>query len=146
LPTTTLYLGDFMRLILGLAILVSAATASANDSSIPYIKVNSVKSVNGEVSFKGGDAYKIYDALGLSGSGAPWFTDRSVTITGPEGSVYIRCNQNAKNRKQIGYGPYPIETIPSTTECTISVGQSYDPENDEGDSHVWEGNSCQSRK
>ncbi len=135
-----------MRLILGLAILVSAATASANDSSIPYIKVKTVKSVNGEVSFKGGDAYKIYDALGLSGSGAPWFTDRSVIITGPEGSVSIYCNQKAKNKNQNGNGPYPIETIPSTTECTIAVGQAYDPENDTGDSHVWEPNSCQSRK
>ncbi|QLY24055.1 hypothetical protein [Bdellovibrio sp. KM01] len=135
-----------MRLILGLVILVSAATASANDSSIPYIKVNSVKSVNGEVSFKGGDAYKIYEALGVSGSYAPWYTERAVTITGPEGSVRINCNQQPKNKNQDYGGPYPIETIPSTTECTISVGNSFDPETDEGDSHVWESNSCQKRK
>ncbi|WP_413293582.1 hypothetical protein ACLSU7_00610 [Bdellovibrio sp. HCB185ZH] len=134
-----------MRLILGLALLLSAATASANDSSIPYIKVNSLKSVNGEITFKGGDAYKIYEALGLSGSGAPWFTDRSVLITGPQGSVSIYCNQKRKNKNQDNDYSKPIETIPSTTECTISVGRSYDAENDTGDNHVWEPNSCQSR-
>ncbi|QDK45850.1 hypothetical protein DOM22_12160 [Bdellovibrio sp. ZAP7] len=134
-----------MRIILGLALLLSAVTASANDSSIPFIKVNSVKSVNGEITFKGGDAYKIYEALGLSGSGAPWFTQRSVLITGPDGSVSIYCNQKRKNNKQDNDYSKPIETIPSTTECSISFGRPYESDNDGGDNHVWEPNSCQSR-
>lgn len=118
-----------------------AGTAFANDGGIPYINVNSMKSKlpdGTHIRFKGGEAFKLYNVLPQD---FVYDVSRSITITSNGRSMSINCLQQDTRPGDHD----PAVGDPKTTECSVSLGQAYDPSKDEGDSFNWEPRECKQR-
>jgi hypothetical protein len=116
-----------------------SSRALANDGGVPYIKVDSLKTklANGQhLSFKGGDAFKLYSVLPQD---FVWDVSRSLVVTSKDRSFSISCSQ--KPTKESENSNTPVGD-PKTTVCSVQVDGPYDPSKDEGDSWIWEPRQC----
>ena len=123
-----------MKLLLALGLLLSPAVF-ANDGSVPYIEVNSIKTKVKEkqpIVMSGGEAYKLYEALPRN---FVYDTSRALTISAKDKAVIIYCNAEAKDKD----AETPVRD-PAKTKCTIEMTDAVakQKENEDTDLQKWE--------